>query len=302
MSTSDMSTDEAGSSNASASLAERVSRQLDALSPSETRVAQYLKAMPTQELIFANAEELGRLTRTSDATVVRTARKLGYTGLPQLKREAGSGLGAAAAHPKERLSQRIAALGSDLGSARDRIFADGLESLELTQNAIDEGTLQEAVGALARAGTIFAFGYGGSELGARHLARMVNRMGYDARAVHDTGLLLADSLMRISHGDAVVIFQPGRMLRDIEVILEHASSVGARTVLVSGERLHTRLRGSYDVGLLAIRGSGQLTAEALSSVVVADVLGYGLSALDEDRAMQAREQLTHVRQRLLGSR
>lgn len=283
----------------STSLADRVSEVLDRLSPSETRVAQYLNAMPTEELIFANAEQLGRLTRTSDATVVRTARKLGYTGLPQLKREAGSGLGEASAHPKERLSRRLSALGSDLGAVREQIFADAVESLELTREAIDDTELQNAVGAMAHADTIFVFGYGGSEHGARHLARTANRMGYDARAVGDTGLMLADSVMRISHGDAVVIFQPGRVLHDIEVILEHATSVGAKTILVSGERLHKQLAKAYDIGLLAIRGSAHLTSEALSSIVVADVLGYGLSALDEERAMQAREQLTHVRQRLI---
>lgn len=295
MNTSELSTGEADSS----SLADRVTRQLDKLSPSETRVAQYLKSMPTEELVFANAEELGRRTRTSDATVVRTARKLGYSGLPQLKREAGNGLSSAAVHPKERLSRRLAALGSDLGAMRRQIFADAIESLELSQNAVDDAQLQAAVGALAHADSIFVYGYGGSELGARHLARMANRMGYDARAIVDTGLMLADSIMRISHGDAVVIFQPGRRLRDIDVILEHATSVGARTVLISGERLHDELSDSYDVGLIAIRGSAHLSSEALSSIVVADVLGYGLSALDEDRAMQAREQLTHVRQRLI---
>ena len=284
--------------HSSAPLADRVSEALERLSPSETRVAQYLKAMPTEELIFTNAGELGRLTRTSDATVVRTARKLGYTGLPQLKREAGNGLGASA-HPKERLSQRIAALGSDIGSIRERIVADAIESIELTREAVDDMDLQSAVGALARADTIFTFGYGGSEHGARHLARMVARMGYDARASGDTGLLLADALMQVSHGDAVVVFQPGRMLRDIEVILEHAGSVGATTILVSGERLHNQLAGTYDVGLLAIRGSAQMSAEALSPIVVADVLAYGLGTLDQQRATQARDQLTHVRQRLI---
>lgn len=297
MNTSDLSMDEVDPST----LSERVSRHLDTLSPSETRVAQYLKSMPTEELIFANAGQLGRLTRTSDATVVRTARKLGYSGLPELKRKAGSGL-ASAEHPRDRLSQQLTALGSDIGSARERIFADGIESLELTREAVDDDQLQAAVGALAHAQTIFAFGYGGSELGARHLARMANRMGYDARDVHDTGLMLADSLMRVSHGDAVVIFQPGRVLHDIEVILEHTASVGARSVLISGERLHRRLRGSYDIGLLAVRGSAQLSSEALPSIVVADALGYGLSTLDENRAVQAREQLTHVRQRLLGGK
>ena len=59
------------------------------------------------------------------------------------------------------------------------------------------------------------------------------------------------------------------------------------------------VRPAPDPSPVAIRGSAHLSSEALSSIVVADVLGYGLSTLDEDRAMQAREQLTHVRQRLI---
>jgi DNA-binding MurR/RpiR family transcriptional regulator len=291
-----MSTDEVDSSQRS--LSERVSRALTSLSPAETRVAQYLKAMPTEDLIFANAEELGRLTRTSDATVVRTARKLGYTGLPQLKREAGNTLGTNA-DPKDQLSKKLAALGSDLGSMRRQIFADAAESLELSENALDDAELQRAIGALARAETIFAFGYGGSELGARHLARTANRMGYNARAIGDTGLMLADSAISISHGDAVVIFQTGRRLRDIDVLLEHTAAVGATSILVSSEILHEELAGVYDIGLVAIRGSAKVSAEALTPILVADVIGYGLSALDEERAMQAREQLTHVRQQLI---
>lgn len=282
----------------SLSLSERVSQALASLSPSEARVAQYLKAMPAEDLIFTNAEELGRLTKTSDATVIRTARKLGYTGLPQLKREAANTLGTNT-DPKDQLSKKLAALGSDIGSMRRQIFADAAESMELSENALDDAELQRAVGAIAHAGSILVYGYGGSELGARHLARMANRMGYNARAIGDTGLMLADSLISISRGDAVVIFQTGRRLRDIDVLLECTAAVGATSILVSGEPLHEQLAGAYDIGLLAIRGSAKLSAEALGPIVVADVIGYGLSALDEQRAMQTREQLTYIRQQLI---
>jgi DNA-binding MurR/RpiR family transcriptional regulator len=69
----------------SSTLQERVAARFDSLTATERRVARYLADHP-QEAAFASAEELGRATGTSDASVVRTAKALGFDGLPGLKR------------------------------------------------------------------------------------------------------------------------------------------------------------------------------------------------------------------------
>lgn len=67
------------------SLQERVAARIGTLTATERRVAEYLSTHP-QEAAFSSAEELGRATGTSDASVVRTAKALGFDGLPGLKR------------------------------------------------------------------------------------------------------------------------------------------------------------------------------------------------------------------------
>src|SRR5882757_4630923 len=65
--------------------AERVAERGEELAPAERRVAQLLlDAGPEATLLSAAAlaEQLG----TSDATVVRTAKSLGYSGLAELRR------------------------------------------------------------------------------------------------------------------------------------------------------------------------------------------------------------------------
>ena len=62
-------------------LEERVAARTDSLSAAERKVAHYLAAQP-DKAAFASAAELGRLTETSDATVIRTIKSLGYDGLP----------------------------------------------------------------------------------------------------------------------------------------------------------------------------------------------------------------------------
>ena len=64
---------------------ERVGARLDSLSPRERAVTDFLLDRPS-EAVTASAAELAARTGTSDATVVRTARSLGYGGLRELKR------------------------------------------------------------------------------------------------------------------------------------------------------------------------------------------------------------------------
>lgn len=281
------------------SLPERVMAVRDSLSPSERRVAQYMESMPTAELVFANAEKLGRLSRSSDATVVRTAQKLGYAGLPGLKREVGAVL-SASQHPAERLSRQLSALGEDIDRLRATVFDDAVEALQLTMGSLSDEALQRAISALAQARDIHAFGYGNSEAGARHLARTAVRMGFRATASDSTGLMLADSLLKIRHGDAVVVFQPGRRLRELDVLFEHVASVGATSILVGGEDLMADVADVVDIGLTVMHGTTRIAAESVPMLATASVLTFGLSLVQEERSLQNRELFTHLRQRITG--
>lgn len=53
-----------------------------------------------------------------------------------------------------------------------------------------------------------------SFVAAEHLALKLRRRGYRARPVHSTGFRLADDLMDIERGEAVVVFAPDRLLAD----------------------------------------------------------------------------------------
>ncbi|NED79610.1 transcriptional regulator, partial [Streptomyces sp. SID11233] len=95
--------------------------QWDQLSASERAVAQYLTGAPPQRLLFASAAQLGTASGTSNATVVRALQRLGYGGLPALKRDLAADF-TAAVSPEERLKQRVAHVGKDLGTIWDDVF------------------------------------------------------------------------------------------------------------------------------------------------------------------------------------
>ena len=236
--------------------------------------------------------------KSGDATVVRTARKLGYSGLPELKRAVGESL-VPQPTASEVVTRRLANLPADVDELVQRIASDAQESLELTARASNADLLPAAFELLARADSVVCFGYGGTELPARHLTRALCRLGFRAWYAGSTGFMLADDLIRIHADDTVVVFQPGRVLHDLEVLIDHVNAVGASLVLVSDTDLAERYRDRVDVSLLALRSPGQLSAEALPSLLVADVLASGMALLDEGRVTRTRGQFTELRHQIV---
>ncbi|WP_413806330.1 MurR/RpiR family transcriptional regulator [Streptomyces sp. OE57] len=267
------------------------------LSASERVVAQYLVSAPPENLLFASAQELGAASGTSNATVVRALQRLGYAGLPALKRELAAGFTSATA-PEERLKQRIARVGHDLDEIKDRVFDEAAERLEQCRRLLETDVLKQAVQTLADAREVVAYGVGASELAARHLVLKLRRAGRRARFIGATGFTMADELLSLGRGDAVVILHPGRRLREFTVLTDRARAVGAGVVLVTDVPTGP-LATHADVVISAPHTPTGITAESLAGIVVMDALVLALASLDEPRAVEASHQLTVLRGQLI---
>ncbi|WP_405534176.1 MurR/RpiR family transcriptional regulator [Streptomyces sp. NBC_00075] len=272
--------------------------QWDELSASEQTVAQYLVSAPAEKLMFASAQELGTASGTSNATVVRALQRLGYAGLPALKRELAADFTAATA-PDVRLAQRIAHVGKDLENIWSDIFDETQERIDQCRRLTGTEALERAVAALADAREVLCYGAAACELGARHLARSLGRIGRRARFAGETGFALADSLLTLGQGDAVVIFQPGRPLPELTVLVERARAVGAKVVFVTDE-LSEAFEDRVDAVLIAPGTPTGITNEVLTALIVADALLLALTALDETSAVEHSHQLNALRALLPG--
>lgn len=274
---------------------ERVHQQRDALSPAERRVVEYL-AEQAHDVLFATAEQLGRLTGTSDATVVRTARTLGYSGLPELKQDLGRSL-VDEVRPSVRLRQRIEYTATDHEATLNYVFAEATERLEETKRVVTAEDIGKAVDAICGSPETLAFGVGISALSAQYLAKRLNRLGDRAHDISQAGFHLADELLAVTEHSCVVLFVPGRMLTECEVLLNRAEEVGASIILVT-DSLATRLRERVTVCLQAVHAPGGGTSECLAAMTIADALLLAVAARDERRAEQTSELLTGFRERL----
>ncbi|MFJ1702054.1 MurR/RpiR family transcriptional regulator [Kitasatospora sp. NPDC088346] len=289
-----MRTTSTGDQAGAAGFHARVAEQLATLSPAERRVAEYLRNH-VQDVPFATAEQLARASGTSDATVVRTAKALGYSGLPDLKRE----LGRHFVDSSRPSSVRRRPVDGDAGTVIDQVFDEAVDRLQQTRHRLDPAAFRRAVELLSGAHEVMAFGVGASELVARHLALRLGRLGRRTRVAASTGFHLADALLPLSAQDVLVVYAPGRLLDDLEVVLDRAAQVGAARILVT-DSLGPVLQDRVDVVLTALFSSGGLAGEELASIALNDALLLAVQAEDTGRAAAAGETLNRLREALTG--
>jgi DNA-binding MurR/RpiR family transcriptional regulator len=251
-------------------LAERLAERLAELSPTEQRVARFF-GDHREEVGFVSAIEIAQQLGTSDATVVRTAQRLGYSGLPELKRELLDALRTRAT-PALRLGRRLEQLGDEPAAIFDHVLAWHVDLIEAARRTVQPEAFARAIEILHAADRTLTFGTGPSASLAEYMTLKLDRFGRQAAAITATGMGLADALLTMRAGDALVLMNYGRVYREVEVTLDRAREVGAPVILLT-DTLTIELAGRFDVALQAPRGrTGDLGQAGVDVDAVADDL------------------------------
>jgi DNA-binding MurR/RpiR family transcriptional regulator len=252
--------------------------------------------MTPEQLLYRSAVDLGAETRTSNATVVRTLQSLGYAGLADLKTAIARPFTEQTA-PEVRARTRVEATKGDLPNVWEMVTAEWIDRIKLLQDTFSAEAYQQAVELLLGAREIVPFGFSSSFVAAEHLSFKLRRLGRRARAVSSSGFCLPDDLLGLERGDVVVLFAPGRLVVDIEVLLDRVRTVGASCVLVTAE-LTEQLKGAVEVMLIAPHSPTGLTGDAATAMVVADALIHGVAASDIEGTVENSHTLNTLRQQM----
>ncbi len=209
---------------------QRVSARLDRMSPAERRVVHFFQ-QNREEVLISSAAALAAKAETSDATVVRATKALGFAGLDELRRtlaaELRSSLSAA-----DRLSRTLREIGDDLQAAFDVTLNIHVNALESLRRDINPEQFRAAVTRLVDARRVLVFGIGPSSAMAEYFVIQLARFGLEAASLTRTGLLFADDLQRLREGDLVIILAYGRVYRELAALLDKARKCGAGTILL----------------------------------------------------------------------
>jgi len=278
-----------------AGLDERIAAARPDLSPAEDRVASFF-AQHREEVVFLSAAEIAARLDMSDATVIRAAQSLGYSGLPDLKTELRDALRTRAT-PTLRLGRSLEELGEDPAAVLEHVLATEMELLHDARKTLRPEDFSRALDLLAKAERVVIQGLGPNAPLAEYFAARLRRMRRPALAVGERGQALADALLDMRKGDVVIVLAYDRQNPETELTLERARDLGLPSILVT-DTLGLALAGQFTVALSARRAGGGMFHLSAITVVVLDTLLFGLAGRDRAGALGAAEELQEIRARI----
>jgi DNA-binding MurR/RpiR family transcriptional regulator len=278
---------------------ERLRSRDRSLSRAELRVAKFIDQNRAIALA-CSAAQLAAEVGISDATVVRTAQALGFDGLSELRQALATTLEQRSS-PADDMRRTLADIGENTERAIDLVLDTHREAIEALQSQSTRAKIMAAVSRLHRAERIVVFGTGPSASLAHYVTILLTRNGRPARTLDATGAALADQLLALHGGDALLILAYGRAYREVVATFAEARQLRLPTVLVT-DSLDGKLARKAEVVIPAKRGRANRVALHGTTLIVLEAIVLGLAASDRKRAMDALQRLNDLRAELTGMR
>lgn len=269
------------------------------LSRAELLVAKFIDQNRATALAYS-AAQLAAEVGISDATVVRTAQALGFDGLSELRQALATTLEQRSSLADD-MRRTLADIGEDTERAIDLVLDTHREAIAALQSEPTRAKIMAAVSQLHRAERIVVFGIGPSAPLAHYVTVLLARNGRAACALDATGIGLADQLLTLRQGDALLILAYGRAYREVVATFAEARQLRLPTVLVT-DSLDGKLARKAEVVVPAKRGRANRAALHGTTLVVLEAIVLGLAASDRERAMAALQRLNDLRAEVSGTR
>lgn len=196
----------------------------DSMGKAEKRVADWLLEH-SEEILPLSITELAEKTESSEATIVRFAKRIGFGGYQELK------ISLAQEVEKKIASESIKKTDS-CAEILEKITNDIYISLEMTKKAVSPQNLEKCSKAIANANKIFVFGLGNSASVALDASHKFLRAGCNSFAYTDNHMQ-AIAASHLKNGDVVIGISHSGSSKDIVDALKIAKSCGAVTVCIT---------------------------------------------------------------------
>jgi len=265
------------------------------LSATERTVVQFFQHN-REEVLVASAAALAAKIGTSDATVIRAAQALGYSGLDDLRRQLADELRLSLS-PAARMARTLGAVRSEGASALDVMIDIHVRALEAMRTDIPGAQFEAAIKLLASARRVVVFGIGPSSALANYFAIQLGRFGIESLAFSQTGLLLADELSRLKKDDLVIALAYSRVYREIETLLARAADVGASKILLT-DTLGNVLGKDVDLVLPVARGNADWFSTHTATLGLIEALLVGIAAKRPTETVASLKTLNMLRSEL----
>lgn len=235
------------------------------LTKSERRIADYIAAHAETVMEQTIADIAGQ-TDSSEITVSRFCKKVGCTGLQEVKLQVAAGLSTAAHDTYHDIH------GDDSTyTVMWKIFKNLTEGLQDTAGLIVPAAVDRAVSILSAAGRVEVYGFGNSATVCRDIATRYMRLGLWIQAYSDAHMQVTAAAL-LQPGDAVIAVSHSGASAELLHSVQTAKKNGAAVIAITG---HSRspLAALADVCLCGMGREVKYSSEAGASRLIHMALG-----------------------------
>lgn len=243
------------------------------LSKKEKRVAEFILEN-AQKTIYLSITELSDVCKAGEATIIRLAQKLGYSGYQELKLALARDL----VSPDLDLLEDVRPE-DDLSTLVQKVRARNIKAINDTTNILDLESLSKAIDFIVNARKVEFYGVGASGFTALDAKYKFLRIGVLCDAFTDPHLQ-AMSAACLTHEDVAVGISHSGTTRDTIESLKVAKNTGAKTICITNF-MRAPITEVADVVLLTSSPETPLTSGAIRSKIaqlhVIDLLFTGVA-------------------------
>ena len=256
------------------------------LTNADQRLINVMMADPATAQFLSGAELAAR-AQVHEAAATRLAKKLGFKGYPQLRDSLRDEV-RANSEPAGRISRKLDAVEGD--SLIQDLVRREVATLEALAGQLDQQRLDAAADTLIAARRIFLFGRGHVTSMVALLDRRLRRFGWQTVPLPTDGRDLAEHVLGLQEGDAILGFALRRRPKGLGRLCEYAAETGAASVVVA-DTVGPRLTPAPDHLLWASRGPDEEYQTLTVPMAICNALVLTIAQRNRTRSMEALDRL-----------
>lgn len=265
---------------------EFVRGKYNSLNPMEKRVANYILERP-DDVIHYSITEFAEQCGTSETTIYRLCRKLGFNGYQDFKISLAREIG----FPKREILKK----GGSFEEFVKEIFKENLDLIEGTMELVETDKIKRAVDMILESRRILFFGVGRSSIIARDGSIRFALLGFPSSDYSDphvqvmvgAGLTKDDLVIGISHSGVI---------KDIVKSMQVSHDAGAKTIAITSG-INSPITKVVDLVLYCSAGkymTGDLLTNRVGELVIMDILYKSTLFRLEDKLQSHLEDINRI--------
>jgi DNA-binding MurR/RpiR family transcriptional regulator len=257
--------------NVSTLVLERLSGELDALTPEAQKAARYVLENP-RDVGVSTVREIAEAANVKPNTLVRMARQIGFDGYDDFREPFREAIrqGHASFPTRARLLQDIGKQG-ELGGLYADMVASALRNVEETFAGISADTLLQAGQTVWKSRNVFTLGVGVNNANARNFTYLASTGMVQFHSIPKPGSVPVDDIAWADERDVLIAITCRPYRREVVEAVEVAREQGMRVIGISDSPASPIIRHA-DHGFVVAVDTPQFFPSSVSTIAVLETL------------------------------